>query len=129
MMNYKSFYYHLYESYSKPWRAYWLDSHGKFYEVYLNGERTGNDGHFSFAKQYCIQHDISLNTPIGPVGEIINRGWSRITFNYYGDSTMNVDTLQKNFTVTVLRALKKKAEELNASKVRDSEGDRDLFIL
>jgi hypothetical protein len=33
----------------RKWKAYWLDPHGNFHEVYLE---NNIDGHWNFAKKY-----------------------------------------------------------------------------
>ena len=125
-MQYKEFFWYLFESYSKTWKAYWLDPRGKFYEVYTKGKFADNDGHFSFAQKYCTDQGLSLEDP---PETLKTKGWSRIAFNYYNDRVMHVDTLPQNYTATILKALKRKAEDLEASVVKDTNRERDLELV
>lgn len=127
-MKYRDFFSYIFEAYTKTWRAYWLDPRGKFHEVYLSGDRSTNDGHFKFAKDYCAANNISVEGSDSPNDALIQRGWSRIAFNYYGDYGMLVDTVQKNLTQTVLKALKRKSDYLDGVYIKDVNTNKTLDL-
>ncbi len=128
-MKYLDFYQYLKEAkHGRYWSAYWMDSHGKFYEVYSDEDMQ--KGHYWFAQMYCIKHDIDFSTT-GPQEELFKKRWVRVTFNYHGDKTLRFDYSQGHnplTNTTQRRALQVKADELAAQSVFDDVRNREVEL-
>jgi hypothetical protein len=73
----------------RKWKAYWLDPHGNFHEVYLE---NNIDGHWNFAKKYIQKHIPSIdinNTSL--TNELLKRKWTRVTYNYHLDNMLYIE--------------------------------------
>jgi hypothetical protein len=116
---------YLFENYGKSWRAYWLDPHGNFHQVY--SDDRGLQGHWHFAKAYCIQHNL-LPTSSGPVDELLNRKWVRVTYNYANDKEINFDYEDSYPAPHMLRAIRELASMLGASGIYDDKKNRNIEL-
>lgn len=124
VMEYKDFFYYLFENQDKHWSAYWMDPTGNFQEVYLNGSKNG---HFNFAREWLKSKNL-ISTGTSPTEDLMKRRWIRVTYNYYSDRIMHIEHSQTELTAQMLRSLRNKAYELGASKIIDDTRNGEIDI-
>lgn len=134
-MQYKEFFWYLFEGVGRNWRdlelveiaineyknpgtAFWLDPHGNFHSTLSDINNTYADGHWGFARNYCQQNGL-LPTATGPVDELLKRKWVRIAYNYYDDKYLHFDYEGAYPSPHMLRAIAKKSDALGAVRIYD----------
>ena len=108
------------------WRAWWMEPNGILHEVYKG---STNYGHWKFAKDYVIRHGLVDKELVDGLCVMIlmDKGWVRLTFNYYRDGVLHFDKSKtKPVSERTLSEIKSLAAELGASKLMDDNTNKEV---
>ena len=101
-------------------KAWWMDPSGKLEKVYKYD-------HWKWANAYFIKRGI--DTEQGSY-KLKQKGWIRVTFNYYEDNTLHFDYAKLSQpNEKQMAELKSLAIELRATKLVDGNFDREISLL
>ncbi len=111
------------------WRAWWMEPSGILHEVYKG---SNNYGHWKFAKDYVIRHGL-VDKELADglcVMILMDKGWVRLTFNYYRDGALHFDKSKtRPVNERTMAEIKSLAIELGASKLIDDNLNKDVSLL
>ncbi len=108
------------------WEAWWLDPTGKFHDIYSSEE--SKSGHWNWAKKYLISQNKSFDRLDSPSEILFEAGWVRVAFNYYKDGVLHFDARKDKLTNCIMRSLKIKAIEHQASALIDDNTHKSIEL-
>jgi hypothetical protein len=113
----------------REWRAWWMEPDGTLHEVY---NRSNNYGHWKFAKDYVLRHGL-IDRELADglcVMTLMDKGWVRLTFNYYKDGALHFDKSKtRPVSERTMSEIKSLAIELGAKKLIDDNLNKEMSLL